>query len=138
MVPAAAAVAALQRREDPDAAAQRAEAAAQQEAVPEKLDEFGRDENAARRDRATTRAKARTAALAELKQQFSSSPAAALCDSAALASAARGAGPGGTAGDVAEGERRAYYKKRLVELQVCIFISFNAAEAQLHSQRAAV
>jgi hypothetical protein len=90
MVPAAAAVEALRRQEDPEAAAQRAEAAALQEAVPEKLDEFGRDENSMRRDRAVVRSKARALAFAELKPRFESSLAAALCDSEALAAAARG------------------------------------------------
>lgn len=125
MIPAAAAVAALHRQEDPDAAAQQAEAAALQEAVPEKLDEFGRDENAVRRDRARTRSAARAAALAELQKRFESSPAAALCDSQALAAAACGSGEGEAGAHVADAERRAYYGKRLGELQVRTSIMFS-------------
>lgn len=118
MVPAAAAVAALQQNKDPEAAAQAAEAEAQAAAVPEKLDEFGRDENAVRRDRAGARSKARAAALADLKGRFESSPAALLCDSEALAAAACGGGFHGTQGGEATAEKTAYYAKRLGELQV--------------------
>lgn len=130
MVPAAAAVEALKRREDPDAAAQHAEAAAQQEAVPEQLDEFGRDENAVRRDRAATRATARTAAFAVMKERFQSAPTAALCDSEALAAAARGAAVGGEGGREADEERRAYYARRLGELQVRISLRLICASTK--------
>eukprot|EP00892_Ulva_mutabilis_P011212 jgi/Ulvmu1/8463/UM043_0043.1 len=115
MVAGQAAVDAWRRREDPAAAALRAEAEQLERALPPQLDEFGRDENAARRDRAATRGKARAAAIAPFAQRLASEPAAALCD-AALAQAAAGvAGAGVTSCGGAD--RQAYYARRTRELQ---------------------
>lgn len=116
MVTATAAVDAWKRREDPAAAAQRAEADELERVLPPKMDEFGRDENAARRDRAAARGKARSAALAPLVRRLAEDPAATLCDGTALAQvAAGGTGVAGVA--AATAERQAYYARRTGELR---------------------
>lgn len=116
MVPATAAVEAWKRREDPESAAQRAEADELHRALPPQLDEFGRDENAARRDRAAVRSKARSAALEPLARRLAEEPAAVLCDGPGLAAAAAG-GPEAVGAGVGGAERHAYYARRMRELR---------------------
>lgn len=116
MVPAAAAVEAWKRREDPTAAAQQAEQDELHRALPPQLDEFGRDENAARRDRAAARSTARAAALEPLARRLVQEPAAVLCNGPSLAAAAAG-GPASSGGTGGDDERRSYYARRMRELR---------------------
>jgi hypothetical protein len=102
LAPAQAAVDAVARGADPEAAAAAAEADALSAAARPLLDEFGRDVNAYRRDRASMRAAARRDALAVLTEHTDGDVSAAvlLDDSAleevALVGVERAAESGGT------------------------------------------
>jgi GC-rich sequence DNA-binding factor len=117
MKPAQAAVDALARGASPEAAeaaAGAAEEAALTSAVPPKLDEFGRDENAYRRSRAQARAKRRAALIATLHGRARGNAATALLDGAALSAAAAAAAPGDAADDDSS---TPYYTRRVRELE---------------------
>jgi hypothetical protein len=117
IAPGQAAVDAWRRGGDPEAAASEAEAAELACTLPPKLDEFGRDERAAARDRARARAQSRASALALLAARMAAAPAPALIDTKALLTAARGdADAYGAGAPQGEEGRRAYYSRRLREL----------------------
>ena len=90
-----------------------AEADALSRAIPPRLDEFGRDENAYRRDRAAARAARRRALLDALacRAHDDASAAAALLDAAALDAAAAARGD-----DTGDDGHEAYYARRVGEL----------------------